>query len=86
MSEDDSLRCLAGSTGVSKSEVPNALKRCTDVGLLKTDRYTGCPVVNRAGLYDLLALTDALRVGKPREQAVAAWMLAVRMVVDVKPA
>jgi hypothetical protein len=32
-------------------------------------------------LYDLLALTDALRVGKPREQAVAAQMLADRMAV-----
>lgn len=40
-----------------------------------------CPV-----LYDLLALTDALRVGKPRVQAVAAQMLADRMAVDVKPA
>lgn len=63
VSEDDSVRGLAGSTGVSKSEVPTALKRCTDVGLLKTDRYTGCPVVNWAGFYDLLALTDALCVG-----------------------
>ncbi|WP_228768282.1 hypothetical protein [Limnohabitans sp. DM1] len=154
--EDYSVRGLADSTGVSKSEVANALKRCTDVGLLKTDRYTGCPVVNRAGLYeflvhgiryvfparlgeltrgiptavgapvladklmsagdlvpvwsdaagscmgqsveplfksvpmsvrrdpvlyDLLALTDALRVGKPREQALAAQMLADRMAV-----
>ena len=154
--EDYSVRGLAGSTGVSKSEVANALKRCTDVGLLKTDRYTGCLVVNRAGLYeflahgiryvfparlgaltrgmptavgapvladklmsaselvpvwsdpagscmgqsveplfksvpmsvrrdpllyDLLALTDALRVGKPREHALAAQMLADRMVV-----
>ena len=154
--EDYSVRGLADSTGVSKSEVANALKRCTDVGLLKTDRYTGCPVVNRVGLYgflahgiryvfparlgeltrgiptavgapvladklmsagdlvpvwsdaagscmgqsveplfksvpmsvrrdpvlyDLLALTDALRVGKPREQALAAQMLADRMAV-----
>lgn len=86
MSEADSVRGLAGSTGVIKSEVPTALKRCTDVGLLKTDRYTGCPVVNWAGLYDLLALTDALRVGKPCEQAVAARMLADRMAEDVKPA
>jgi hypothetical protein len=37
-------------------------------------------------LYDLLALTDALRVGKPRVQAVAAQMLADRMAEDVKPA
>jgi hypothetical protein len=154
--EDYSVRGLAESTGVSKSEVANALKRCTDVGLLKFDRYTGCPVVNRAGLYeflahgiryvfparlgeltrgiptavgapvladklmsggdlvpvwsdaagscmgqsveplfksvpmsvrrdpvlyDLLALTDALRVGKPREHALAAQMLADRMAV-----
>jgi hypothetical protein len=32
-------------------------------------------------LYDLLALTDALRVGKPREHALAAQMLADRMAV-----
>lgn len=149
-----SVRGLAESTGVSKSEVANAFKRCTDVGLLKTDRYSGLPVINRAGLleflvhglryvfpaslggltrgmptgvgapvmagkllsagellpvwadaegghmglaveplfktvpmsarrdrmlYDLLALTDALRLGRPREHAVAAQMLADKM-------
>lgn len=49
-----SVRGLAESTGISKSEVAAVLKRCTDVGLLKLDRYTQRPTVNRTGLWEFL--------------------------------
>lgn len=49
-----SVRGLAASTGISKSEVSAALKRCSDIGLAKLDRYTQLPAVNRTGLWEFL--------------------------------
>ena len=49
-----SVRSLADSTGVSKSEVANAWQRCVAVGLLKSDRITGLPILNRDGLFGFL--------------------------------
>lgn len=49
------VRSLAESSGISKSEVSDALRRCTDIGLLSTDRQTGKPRVNTRELYELLA-------------------------------
>lgn len=49
-----SVRGLAESTGISKSEVAAILKRCTEVGLAKPDRYKQRPTVNRTGLWEFL--------------------------------
>lgn len=49
-----SVRGLAESTGISKSEVAAVLKRCTEVGLAKPDRYTQWPTANRTGLWEFL--------------------------------
>ena len=49
-----SVRGLATSTGISKSEVSAALKRCSEIGLAKLDRYTQLPAVNRTGLWEFL--------------------------------
>lgn len=49
-----SVRALAYSTGISKSEVSAAMKRCNDIGLLKQDRYTSLFLVNRSGLIDFM--------------------------------
>lgn len=53
---DDALsaRGLADSTGISKSEVSNALKRCTRVGLAKVSRKTGRPTANTRALGDFI--------------------------------
>lgn len=49
-----SVRALAESTGISKSEVSSALRRCFSVGLAKPDRRTGVPRVNTKGLYEFV--------------------------------
>lgn len=46
-----SVRALEDSTGISKSEVSGALRRCTEVGLLKAGRHTGKPLVNTRDLH-----------------------------------
>lgn len=46
-----SVRALEESTGVSKSEVSGALRRCTQVGLAKAERGTGFPRANTRALY-----------------------------------
>ena len=46
-----SVRALEESTGISKSEVSGALRRCTEVGLLKASRHTGKPQVNTRDLH-----------------------------------
>lgn len=50
-----SVRGLSSSTGISKSEVSNALARCYANGLAKPQRRGGGPVVNRRGLEEFLS-------------------------------
>lgn len=49
-----SVRGLAASTGVSKSEVSNSLRRSAEVGLITTDRKTSLPKVNRTALFNFV--------------------------------
>ncbi|MBI3228823.1 MAG: hypothetical protein HYZ45_01110 [Burkholderiales bacterium] len=49
-----SLRELAVSTGISKSEVSVSLKRCYEVVLAKPDRTSNVPRVNRDSLQEFL--------------------------------
>lgn len=49
-----SVRALAEETGISKSQVSNALQRCLAVGLLRQDRTTGLPRVNTQALLNLI--------------------------------
>lgn len=49
-----SVRGLSASTGVSKSEVSAALKRCMAVGLAKPDRSTQWPTVNKQWLWEFV--------------------------------
>lgn len=49
-----SMRALEESTGISKSEVNGALKRCYDVGLAKPERKTGIPRTNTKALYEFI--------------------------------
>lgn len=48
------VRGLADETGISKSEVSNALNRCTKVGLLKADRKTHYPRTNIKALTEFI--------------------------------
>lgn len=50
-----SVRGLSSATGISKSEVSNALGRCYANGLAKPNRHGGGPVVNRRGLEEFLS-------------------------------
>src|SRR5690242_16799469 len=50
LAEEYSIRNLADATGISKSEVSNALQRCYFSGLAKPDRLTGIPRVNQRAL------------------------------------
>lgn len=49
-----SMRALEESTGISKSEVSGALKRCTEVGLARLERKTGIPRTNTKALYEFI--------------------------------
>ncbi|MEK6395789.1 MAG: hypothetical protein V4789_28765, partial [Burkholderia gladioli] len=49
-----SVRGLSSATGISKSEVSNALARCYANGLAKSSRLDGKPSVNRRGLEEFL--------------------------------
>lgn len=49
-----SVRGLALSTGISKSEVSMALKRCYANGLAKRDRHSGAPRVNTKSLCEFI--------------------------------
>lgn len=49
-----SVRSLAASTGVGKTEVSNSIKRMKQVGLVRTDRKTGIPKANTKALTDLI--------------------------------
>lgn len=50
-----SMRALEEATGISKSEVSSALKRCMAVGLAKADRKTGLPRANSKSLYEFIS-------------------------------
>lgn len=50
-----SMRALEEATGISKSEVSSAMKRCFEVGLAKPERKTGMPRVNGKALYEFIA-------------------------------
>lgn len=50
-----SVRALGDATGISKSEVSAAMRRCVFAGLIATDRETGRAKANTDGLYELLA-------------------------------
>lgn len=49
-----SVRGLSLSTGISKSEVSMALKRCYANGLAKRDRHSGAPRVNTRSLCEFI--------------------------------
>lgn len=49
-----SVRSLAKSTGISKSEVSSALQRCYEVGLAKSDRLEKIPRINASALTEFI--------------------------------
>ncbi|UIN20801.1 hypothetical protein [Herbaspirillum frisingense] len=49
------VRALAESTGISKSEVGLSLQRCYEISLAKPDRQYGIPRVNLASLEEFIA-------------------------------
>jgi len=49
-----SVRALSSSTGISKSEVSMALKRCYANGLARRDRHSGAPRVNTKSLCEFI--------------------------------
>lgn len=48
------VRQLAADTGISKSQVAVSLQRCTEVGLVTSDRKTDLPKANGLALYGIL--------------------------------
>lgn len=52
--EDFSVRALAASTGVSKTEVSASLNRSIDAGLAKADRHSQLPTANSKALLDFI--------------------------------
>lgn len=54
-SDPYSVRALSFSTGISKSEVSMALKRCYANGLAKQERHSGIPRANTRSLYEFIA-------------------------------
>lgn len=52
--ESYSVRALAASLALSKSEVSNSLNRCRDIGLIHTDRLSGQPIVRAVALLDFV--------------------------------
>jgi DNA-binding transcriptional ArsR family regulator len=54
LSDMYSVRALAGQTGISKSEVSNALNRCYQSGLAKPSRVDGTPSVNTKALQEFI--------------------------------
>jgi DNA-binding transcriptional ArsR family regulator len=52
--EQFSMRALEQSTGISKSEVSNALNRCIAAGLAKLERNSGIPRANTRALDEFL--------------------------------
>lgn len=54
MAQRYSVRSLAASTGIGKTEVNNSVKRMKQVGLVRSDRKTGVPKVNTKALVELI--------------------------------
>lgn len=52
--ESYSVRALAASLALSKSEVSNSLNRCRDIGLIHADRLSGQPIVRAVALLDFV--------------------------------
>lgn len=50
-----SIRGLAQATGISKSETSASLRRCSEVGLVRSDRNTGHARVNTKGLFEFIS-------------------------------
>ena len=48
------IRALADATGISKSQVSLAMERCLDVGLVRNERQTGRPRVNKQALFHFI--------------------------------
>lgn len=48
------VRNLETETGIGKSQVSNALRRCFEVGLAKKDRKSGIPRVNTKSLFEFI--------------------------------
>ena len=48
------VRALADETGISKSQVSLALRRCLEVGLVRKDRKTGVPRANAKALFEFI--------------------------------
>lgn len=47
-------RALEEVTGISRTQVSLSMQRCVDVGLLRLDRVTGAPRVNRKALFEFV--------------------------------
>lgn len=63
-----SVRALADSTGISKSEISLILQRCYEIGLAKPDRLNGVPRVNGGALSEfILHGLKYVFPGKPAE-------------------
>lgn len=54
LSEVYSVRSIAAQTGISKSEISNALNRCYQSGLAKPSRVDGTPSVNTKALQEFI--------------------------------
>lgn len=54
VAEQYGIRALEQSTGISRTQVSLALKRCYAVGLAKPERMTGTPRVNQKALFELI--------------------------------
>ena len=52
--EDFSVRALAASTGISKTEVSASINRSIEVGLAKLDRHKQIPTTNSKALLDFI--------------------------------
>lgn len=54
LAQQYSVRALEESTGISKTEVSAAMKRCINIGLLKQDRYSQLLIVNKSGIFEFM--------------------------------
>ncbi|XUO86754.1 hypothetical protein RVM26_14215 [Halomonas sp. KM072] len=54
IAEQYGVRALEKSTGISRTQISLALKRCYAVGLAKPEHSTGIPRVNRKALFEFL--------------------------------
>lgn len=54
VAEQYGVRALEKSTGISRTQISLALKRCYSVGLAKPEHSTGTPRVNRKALFEFI--------------------------------